>query len=194
LKGDIQMRIKVWVAALPLVFAGCQSMSGKSVPIVDDAGNIHYTASMDADTRGSFTFPSTREATGRKVFIFDPNAHAWAAYDASGNLVKTGSASGGSDYCPDIGKPCHTVSGTYHIYSKKGPECRSSVYPIETNGGARMPYCMHFHEGYSIHAAYDVPRFNASHGCVRVLPDAARWLNQDFLNVGSTVIVKPYNI
>lgn len=76
---------------------------------------------------------------------------------------------------------------------KKGPDCKSSIYPIETGGGARMPYCMHFHEGYSIHAAYDVPNYNASHGCVRVLPDAARWLNEDFMNVGTTVIVKPYN-
>ncbi|NDH09759.1 MAG: L,D-transpeptidase, partial [Gammaproteobacteria bacterium] len=67
-----------------------------------------------------------------------------------------------------------------------------SLYPVETGGGARMPYCMHFYEGYSIHAAYDVPNHNASHGCVRVLPDAARWLNQDFINVGTTVIVKPY--
>ena len=186
------MRIKVWLTVLPFVLTGCQTMTSKSVPIVDDAGHVHYTASMDSDSRGSFTFPSTQEPTGKKVFIFDPGAHAWAAYDKNGQLVKTGSASGGADYCPDIGRPCRTVTGTYHVYSKKGADCTSSLYPVETGGGARMPYCMHFYEGYSIHAAYDVPNHNASHGCVRVLPDAARWLNQDFINVGTTVIVKPY--
>ena len=64
---------------------------------------------------------------------------------------------------------------------------------METNGGAKMPWCMHFHEGYSIHAAYEVPQYNASYGCIRVLPDAARWLNEDFMTVGSTVIVKRYS-
>ncbi len=165
----------------------------RSVPIVDDAGHVHYTASMEADQKGRFYFPETRPATGKKVFVFDPKATAWAAYDAEGHLVKTGSASGGRDYCEDVGHPCRTVTGTFQVYSKKGEECTSSVYPIETNGGARMPYCMHFYQGYSIHAAYDVPNYNASHGCIRVLPGAARWLNQDFMNVGTTVIVKPYS-
>lgn len=187
------MRIKVLITALPLVMAGCSSMTDKGVPIVDDAGHVHYTKAMSSDSRGSFSFPSERKATGNKVFVFDPNIPAWAAYDKDGHLVKTGSASGGSDFCPDINRRCRTVSGTFHVYSKKGPECKSSVYPVETNGGAKMPWCMHFHEGYSIHAAYEVPQYNASHGCIRVLPDAARWLNEDFMTVGSTVIVKPYS-
>ena len=126
------MRIKVIMAALPLVLAGCQN---NSVPVVDDAGNVHYTASMDSDSRGSFAFPSSQTATGHKVFVFDPNIPAWAAYDANGQLIKTGSASGGRDFCPDVNHECRTVTGTYHVYSKKGPECTSSVYPIETNGG-----------------------------------------------------------
>lgn len=184
------MRIKVIMAALPLVLAGCQN---NSVPIVDDAGNVHYTASMDSDSRGSFSFPSSQPATGHKVFVFDPNIPAWAAYDGNGQLIKTGSASGGRDFCPDVNHECRTVTGTFHVYSKKGPDCTSSVYPIETNGGAKMPYCMHFYQGYSIHAAYEVPKWNASHGCIRVLPDAARWLNQEFMNIGTTVIVKPYS-
>ena len=106
--------------------------------------------------------------------------------------MNTGSASGGKDFCEDEGRACHTVTGTYQIYSKKGEDCTSSIYPLETHGGARMPYCMHFHGGYSIHAAYEVPDYNASHGCIRVLPSAAKWLNQDFADIGTTVIVKPY--
>lgn len=172
--------------------AGCASMDS-SVPIVDDSGNTHYTMAHNSDSKGSNYFPEQRPATGRKVFVFDPKATAWAAYDAQGNRVKTGSASGGKEFCEDIGRPCRTVTGTFKVYSKKGEECTSSLYPIETNGGAKMPYCMHFHGGYSIHAAYEVPNYNASHGCVRVLPSAAKWLNQNFIDVGTTVVVKPYN-
>lgn len=171
-----------------LAITACGNMHS----IVDDNGGTHYTMHHNSDSKGSYHFPAKRKATGRKVFIFDPKATAWAAYDAQGNRVKTGRASGGKGFCEDVGRPCRTTVGTYRVYSKKGAECKSSKYPIETGGGARMPYCMHFNGGYSIHGAYDVPNYNASHGCVRVLPSAAQWLNQEFLNVGSTVIVKSY--
>lgn len=171
--------------------ASCASMDG-AVPIVDDAGHTHYTMGMESDHKGSGYFPMQRKPTGKKVIVFDPKVDAWAAYDRDGNRVNTGSASGGKDFCEDEGKPCRTVTGTYSIYSKKGEDCTSSIYPLETNGGARMPYCMHFHGGYSIHAAYEVPNYNASHGCIRVLPSAAKWLNEDFADIGTTVIVEPY--
>jgi len=188
--------MKKYLYALPvsLLISACVSTDGGGglVPIVDDGGYTHYTKNMVSDTKGSYYFPAHRQSNGHKVFIFDPKATAWAAYDADGNRIKTGSASGGKDYCEDIGRSCRTVTGVFHVYSKKGPECTSSLYPVETNGGARMPYCMHFNGGYSIHAAYEVPNYNASHGCIRVLPDAARWLNTEFMNVGTTVIVEPY--
>ena len=177
-----------------LILPACLAVTacGNMHSIVDDNGNTHYTMHHSSDNKGSYHFPAKRKATGRKVFIFDPKATAWAAYDAKGNRIKTGRASGGKGFCEDVGRPCRTTVGTYRVYSKKGAECKSSKYPIETGGGARMPYCMHFNGGYSIHGAYDVPNYNASHGCVRVLPSAAKWLNQDFLNVGSTVIVRSY--
>lgn len=185
------MNKKIIICTLSTLVVGCATMDDSTV-VVDDAGYTHHTMGMASDTRGSWDFPAKRSATGHKVFVFDPKVPAWAAYDAEGNLVKTGSASGGSDYCSDIGRSCRTTVGVYHVYSKKGAECKSSIYPVETGGGAKMPYCMHFNGGYSIHAAYEVPRYNASHGCIRVLPSAARWLNEDFLTVGSTVIVESY--
>jgi len=185
------MKKQLVIVPLSVLTVACASMD-RSVPIVDDAGYTHYTMAYGSDHRGRGAFPSDRPATGRKVFIFDPRAAAWAAYDAQGHRVQTGSASGGKDYCEDVGRGCRTVTGTFHVYSKKGEDCRSSVYPIETGGGARMPYCMHFSGGYSIHAAYEVPNYNSSHGCIRVLPSAAKWLNQDFMDIGTTVIVKPY--
>lgn len=185
------MKRELIVVPICVLLASCAT--DRSVPIVDDGGHTHYTTAYTDDTKGSNYFPATRQATGRKVFIFDPKATAWAAYDAKGNLVETGSASGGKEFCEDVGRPCRTVTGTYTVYSKKGEDCKSSVYPIETHGGARMPYCMHFYQGYSIHAAYEVPDYNASHGCVRVLPSAAKWLNENFVDVGTTVVIKPYN-
>lgn len=180
--------------AVPLlgVLTACGSMD-RSVAIVDDGGYTHYTAHYSMDNKGAGYFPASQPATGRKVFVFDPKATAWAAYDAEGNRVKTGRASGGKAFCEDVGHPCRTVTGTYRVYSKKGADCTSSIYPIETHGGARMPYCMHFHGGYSIHAAYEVPDANVSHGCIRVLPSAAEWLNENFIDIGTTVVVKPYS-
>lgn len=189
------MKKQLVIVSLCVLTAACASTGGggDTVAIVDDGGNTHYTMGMSSDMKGSNYFPAKREGTGHKVFVFDPKATAWAAYDAQGNRVETGSASGGKDFCEDVGRPCRTVTGTFKVYSKKGEECTSSLYPVETHGGARMPYCMHFHGGYSIHAAYEVPNYNASHGCIRVLPGAARWLNENFIDVGTTVVVKPYN-
>jgi|GEM_PF-1245316 len=205
------------LGAAMLTITGCSTMGNHTSASADDINdprtNMYLPESEPAsfpaalaeqDTTGSPLktvvkteetfpqFPEKRPATGKKVVIIDPNIPAWAAYDADGNLVKTGRASGGKHYCPDVKRGCKTVSGTFSVYSKKGPECKSSRYPLETNGGAAMPYCMHFYKGYAIHGSYDVPNHNASHGCVRVKPNDAQWLSQSFVNVGTTVIIKPY--
>jgi hypothetical protein len=191
-REEAPMKKLISVVPFCLLAVGCGGVNDDSTVVVDDAGYAHHTMHYTMDSKGQGYFPEKRVATGKKVFIYDPKATSWAAYDASGNLIKTGSGSGGKDFCEDVGRPCRTVTGSFNIYSKKGEDCKSSIYPVETNGGAKMPYCMHFHGGYSIHAAYEVPNYNASHGCIRVLPSAAKWLNQSFLDVGSTVIVKPY--
>jgi len=109
----------------------------------------------------------------------------WSAYDDDGTLVGSGKVSGGKSYCADIGRSCRTVTGTFVVQSKKGAGCKSSKFPV-AKGGASMPYCMLFHKGYALHGSYNVPNFNASHGCVRMSPDDARWLNQEFVRLGST--------
>lgn len=143
--------------------------------------------------RRAYNFPSTRPASGTPVFIYDPKLLAWAAYDSRGQLVRTGAGSGGKNYCPDVGRPCHTPVGSYRIFSKFGADYVSSVFPIETGGGAPMPYAMFFKGGFAIHGSYNVPNYNASHGCIRVIPEDARWLNNAFLTRGSLVIVRPYS-
>lgn len=130
-------------------------------------------------------------AMAQKTFVFDPRQHKWFAYD-NGELINSGVASGGSNYCADIHRPCHTPVGSFSVWSKGGPGCKSTRYPVG-KGGAPMPYCMHFTKFYAVHGSYEVvPGKNVSHGCIRVYPEAARWLSQNFITIGTRVIVKPY--
>lgn len=170
---------------------GC-IQNDESTYITDDQGHVHHTTHYLLDKRGRSYFPEQIRATGQKLFVFDPKAWSWAAYDADGHRVMTGSASGGRDMCEDVGKPCRTVTGTFRVYNKRGIDCKSGEYPVETEGGAKMPYCMYFFQGFTIHAAYDVPLYNSSHGCVRVLPSAAKWLNEQFITIGTRVIILSY--
>src|SRR5438270_9852064 len=51
---------------------------------------------------------------------------------------------------------------------KSNIDVRKDSKPRGTHfDGARMPYCMHFNGGYAMHEGY-VPRYAASHGCIRV--------------------------
>lgn len=129
---------------------------------------------------------------GEKQVVVDPKQLAWAAYDEEGNLVNWGPASTGRSYCPDEDGACLTPSGTFTVYDKKGEGCVSSKFPIP-DGGAKMPYCMHFHNGFALHGSYEMPGVNASHGCVRMFPQDAQWLNQNFVKVGKThVVIEDY--
>lgn len=132
------------------------------------------------------------EYPDQRVFVFDPKAHTWTAY-LNGHVINSGRASGGKNYCADVKRACRTVVGSFKVFSKGNHACKSSRFPVP-HGGAPMPYCMKFHKsGYAVHASNDVPNANASHGCVRVtLPDA-KWLSQNFMKIGTTVIVKPYH-
>lgn len=139
----------------------------------------------------SYAFAKTGPKHPKGTFIFDPRNLRWAAYDAEGRLIRTGRASGGSGYCPDVNRSCHTPGGKFAVFSKGSANCKSSRYPLP-NGGAPMPYCMFFTSNYAIHGSYEVPNYNASHGCIRVIPSDARWLHQSFIQHGTRVIVKPY--
>ena len=125
------------------------------------------------------------------TFIFYPSKLKWTAVNGNGSVVRSGKASGGSGYCRDIRRSCRTPVGTYHVISEGGPDCRSSRYPLG-GGGAKMPYCMFFSKYYAIHGSYELPNYNASHGCIRVRPADAKWLQQNFVRIGTTVVVKPY--
>lgn len=185
-----RMTFPLLLSCAALLLAGCAT---KTNFYLADNGEQASSVSTTNDTKGSDQFPLTRNTHGKRVFVFDPKLNAWAAYDKNGERVKTGRASGGRDFCADVGRECRTITGTYHVISKGGADCESKIFPIETHGGAPMPYCMKFGlEGHAIHGSNDVPDANASHGCIRVTPEAAQWLSENFISVGTTVVVEPY--
>lgn len=139
--------------------------------------------------------PKVWETSGQKVFVFDPQLFKWAVYNEQGKMVKSGKASGGKDYCPDSKEACRTVTGTFEVENKQGADCKSSQFPIkkdQVSGGAKMPYCMHFHKGYAIHGAHQVMHKHVSHGCIHVPIEDAQWLNEQFVDIGTKIVVRPY--
>lgn len=167
------MQKKSMILSLVSFFSLALSLSGWAEVSVSDA-----------------SLPKPRVLAGN-TFVYNPKTLQWSAIDGKNHVVRTGRGSGGRGYCPDIHRSCRTPTGTYHVVSKGGPGCRSSRYPVG-RGGAPMPYCMFFSRYYAVHGSPDVPNYNASHGCVRVRPADARWLNQNFMHVGTKVVIKPY--
>jgi lipoprotein-anchoring transpeptidase ErfK/SrfK len=131
-------------------------------------------------------------ASQEKTVVVNPRVHTWAAYD-NGELVKAGLATSGADWCPDLGRPCHTRSGNFRINSLGSEDCKSTKFPIP-RGGAPMPYCMYFDNGRALHGVPEgeVAEANLSHGCVRLHVADAEWLRYDFVNVGTKVVIEPY--
>lgn len=125
------------------------------------------------------------------TFVYNPRTLQWQAISSSGKVIRTGHGSAGRSYCPDIHRSCRTPTGTFHVIAKAGASCKSSRYPVG-RGGSPMPYCMYFSNNYAVHGSYEVPNYNASHGCIRVHPGDAQWLYRHFMSVGTTVVVKPY--
>ena len=93
----------------------------------------------------------------------------------AGKLIKTGRVS--------TGKPGHTTpAGRFTIHAKY-TSVKSQRYK------ARMPYAMFFKGSlYAIHQGV-VPKYPASHGCVRVPAKDARYLFST-IPIGSTVSIK----
>lgn len=143
-----------------------------------------------ADALDYSPFPRQISAPGENIVVVSLHEVAYAAYNSSGDLVRWGPASSAIGYCPDIGHGCHTPTGHFAIYQKEGFGCKSTRFPVG-RGGAPMPYCMFFHGGFALHGSYEVPGYNASHGCVRLLVDDARWLNEEFTDIGTPVIIRP---
>lgn len=134
-------------------------------------------------------FPNYIDSDGEKAIYISQTKLAWAAYDEHGELIWWGPISSGANHCKDVTGHCYTPGGKYRIIRKQGAECVSTAYPKRADGfhgGAAMPYCMHFYRGYAIHGSTTVPGYRASHGCVRLFVEDARWLNEEFIDLPYT--------
>lgn len=144
-------------------------------------------------------FPRYINSNGEKIIFVDQDQLAWAAYDEQGELAWWGPLSSGSGHCPNIEGHCETPAGEYRIIRKQDIDCVSTAFPQRGDGfdgGAEMPYCMHFFRGYALHGSDTVPGYRASHGCVRMFIEDARWLNEYFIDLpgggmlGTRVIIQ----
>ncbi len=151
---------------------------------------------MQNNTDYASRLPQHIDTNGKRTVLVDPNVHAWGAYDADGHLVRAGIATAGAAVCPPDGNEadCRTGFGKFHITSLGDEGCFSSIYPKPTGGGL-MPYCMHFNNGQALHGSPDsiVVEANLSHGCVRMRIPDAEWMRNNFAQIGTPVIVKPYS-
>lgn len=69
-------------------------------------------------------------------------------------------------------KGYHTPTGDYKPYAMQ------RIHYSKKYDNAPMPDSIFFHGGYAIHATYDVKNLGrpASHGCIRLSPENAKWL------------------
>lgn len=135
-------------------------------------------------------FPRSVPSTGKQFLMVKLSLMAFGAYNAQGHLVFWGPVSGGKGWCPDLGRSCHTATGSFTVLRKGGANCVSTKFPIATGGGAPMPYCVYYFKGFALHGS-TLPGYHASHGCVRLFREDAQWLNEQFLDKGSPVILMP---
>lgn len=135
-------------------------------------------------------FPHHIDDHGHKLLLIDLPKFAFAAYKKNGDLLYWGPASGGKDWCADTAHSCKSASGHFTITRMKGVDCESSTYPLETNGGAPMPWCMFYYKGFAIHGSTLSGFINRSRGCIRLFNGDAKWLYEHFVKKGTEVIVK----
>src|SRR5689334_9769524 len=91
----------------------------------------------------ALSLPRQISPPGERMVLVSPRENQWGAYDPNGRLIRSGIASLGADYCPDMGQECHTETGHFRIRSLGGAGCVSPSFPMP-NGGAPMPFCMYF--------------------------------------------------
>jgi len=147
-------------------------------------------------------FPRYIKSDGEKTIFVSQKQLAWGAYDKDGELLWWGPLSSGSGHCKGLDGTCITPSGSFRVIRKQDIDCISTAFPMRAegeSGGAEMPYCMHFFRGYALHGSDTVPGYRASHGCVRIFIEDARWLNEEYVelpssnNRGTKVIVDSIN-
>ncbi len=139
-------------------------------------------------------------ATFIHTIIVDLKNFQWYAFDEDGVGIRSGQASGGRRYCPDIKRGCKTPAGVFNVISKRGRYYRSPLYPLNCGFGvgqkkcAPMPWYVKFSaQGPGFHASNDDwsrPK-HQSHGCIHLRIDEAKWIH-DYSTKDTVVVVLRY--
>src|SRR3990167_8423843 len=111
--------------------------------------------------------PLHRDTHGKRLLVVNLALFAFGAYDKQGSLLYWGPVSSGAPKCEYVNGVCRTVTGKFRVFRAEGEDCTSGKYPLETHGGAPMPYCMYFHGGFALHGSTLSGFINRSSGCVR---------------------------
>lgn len=129
------------------------------------AGDLLVIPRSSADPMSSAPFPIQLAAARNipKLILVSRRVQAFGAYE-SGSLVRWGPTSTGKKSTP-------TPAGLYHA-NWKAKKTRSSV-----NASWVLPWCFNLNNltGVSFHQ-YELPGYPASHGCVRLLEEDAKWI------------------
>ncbi len=129
--------------------------SGASLVIPDTPADLASVSPLPLKLEAARSIP--------KLILVSRQAQAFGAYEF-GQLVRWGPTSTGKKSTP-------TPAGLYHT-NWKARERRSSV-----NQSWILPWCFNIDDitGVSFHQ-FDLPGYPASHGCVRLLEEDAKWL------------------
>ena len=122
-------------------------------------------------------------ADGEKWIDVDLTKHTMTAYVGASPVYGPVAMVNGAAETP-------TVAGTFHIYQKnalmtmRGRNADGSDYETPD-----VPWTSFFYAGYALHGAYwrDTFGYAASHGCVNLPVDVAKWV-YDFAPVGTAVV------
>src|SRR3982751_4704325 len=93
---------------MPLVISSCASDYGSGTDL-----NAQSGPSLSADY--SSRVPQ-QIASNEKTIVVDPSTHAWGAYE-NGQLIRSGLATAGGDWCSDVNRSCRTRVGSFRIHS-----------------------------------------------------------------------------
>ena len=147
-------------------------------------------------------FPRERVGIELRFVVVDLNVLAWGAYEyvtpKRARLIKWGPANGGSKICKESRKPkCKSPVGMKRILVLGKAGKRSDLYPLDCANkrkcGHPMPHYMRLvASGEGIHGDKHLVGWNASHGCIRILAEDAKWLNKEFAYIGMPVLVENY--
>ena len=110
---------------------------------------------------------------GITLLVIDAKANVFITVDKSTQQMYVETPT--DSYVWDVStarKGYNTPTGDFQPYLLK------SMHYSRKYDNAPMPNSIFFHGGYAIHATYDVKRLGrpASHGCIRLSPQNAKWL------------------